>query len=202
LSAGFQAYLASLGGSSRRTLYNLRRRLQEHGPVRLDMVAPQDALQALSELDALHVSRWRQPVFSDGSLPLHRDLIERWSSHGRIVLSRLMVGSRCVSCLYDIRIGTRQYNIQMGFDSQFDAKISLGILHLGYAMEDAAAKGVHTYDLLCGRGMRSDYKRNISNASTPLQTVHALRRGGVSLLYRLHDATSEFGLRRVRRLPA
>ena len=64
-----------------------------------------------------------------------------------------------VSVLYDVRKGARQYNIKMGFDPNFSSQVSLGLIHLGYAMERAAERGVASYDFLAGPGRTSDFKR-------------------------------------------
>ena len=51
------------------------------------------------------------------------------------------------------------YNIQAGFDENFHRKLSLGSLHLGYAIEGAfKARDTHRLDLLAGWGKKEDYK--------------------------------------------
>ena len=91
-----------------------------------------------------------------------------------------------VSVLYDIRKGRHQYNISMGFDPCF-ARLSLGLIHLGYAMEAAAELHVSTYDFLAGTGQRSDYKRHLSQAHRSLSCVQVLRGYLLPSLYRWHD---------------
>jgi CelD/BcsL family acetyltransferase involved in cellulose biosynthesis len=92
-----------------------------------------------------------------------------------------------VSVLYDIRKGACQYNISMGFDPSFSRKLSLGLLHLGYAMEAAAESQVSTYDFLAGSGLRSDYKRHLSQVRRSLSCVQVLRGFVLPPLYRWHD---------------
>jgi CelD/BcsL family acetyltransferase involved in cellulose biosynthesis len=104
-----------------------------------------------------------------------------------LALSRLRVGGQVVSVLYDIRKGARQYNISMGFDPTFGRKLSLGLLHLGYAMEAAAERQVRTYDFLAGSGLHSDYKRHLSQAGRRLSCVQVLRGHLLPSLYRWHD---------------
>lgn len=92
-----------------------------------------------------------------------------------------------MSVLYDIRMGSVQYNIQMGFKHDLSKRLSLGLIHLGYAIEEAAREGVLVYDCLAGRGMRNDYKRNLATRSRPLLTVHSVRGSVASIIYRLVD---------------
>jgi len=89
--------------------------------------------------------------------------------------------------LYDIRKGARQHNISMGFNPAFSSKISLGLMHLGYAMEAAAERQVDTYDFLAGGGQRSDYKRHLSQMRRELSCVQVLRGHLLPQLYRWHD---------------
>jgi len=75
----------------------------------------------------------------------------------------------------------------MGFDPAFSRRVSLGLIHLGHAMEAAAAGGVRTYDFLAGFGKRSDYKRHLSQSRRNLSSVQVLRGHVLPPLYRWHD---------------
>ena len=101
-------------------------------------------------------------------------------------MSRLRVGGEVVSVLYDIRKGARQYNISMGFNPRF-TRMSLGLIHLGYAMEGAAERHVSTYDFLAGAVQRSDYKRHLSQMRRELSCVQVLRGRILPSLHRWHD---------------
>src|SRR6202030_3135857 len=116
---------------------------------------------------------------------LHRAAASRLASHTELAFSRVRVNGNVVSVLYDIRKGTRQYNIKMGFDPKFGHQLSLGLLHLGYAMEAAADRGVTVYDFLAGPGKTSDYKRHLSQARRQLSSVQVLRGHFLPSLYRL-----------------
>jgi CelD/BcsL family acetyltransferase involved in cellulose biosynthesis len=89
--------------------------------------------------------------------------------------------------LYDIRREQRQYNLKMGFDPAFSAQVSLGLLHLGYAMEAAAAEQIRIYDFLAGPGRTSDYKRHLSQVRRELSCVQILRGRLLPSLYRWRD---------------
>ena len=187
LAQGFGAYLRDLGQSTRRSLWNLRRRLTDHGEVSLEFVAPEEIDSGFSDLNRLHGLRWKQPAFTGKRLAFHRTLASRLATHTELAFSRLRVGGNVVSVLYDIRKGTRQYNIKMGFDPAFSSRVSLGLIHLGYAMEAAANHGVTMYDFLAGPGQTSDYKRHLSQARRALSCVQMLRGRVLPALYRWRD---------------
>ena len=187
LAQGFGPYLRDLGPSTRRSLWNLRRRLAEHGEVSLELVAPGEIDGAFSDLNRLHQLRWKRPAFTGKRLAFHRTLASRLATHTELAFSRLRVGGHVVSMLYDIRKGARQYNIKMGFDPAFSSRVSLGLIHLGYAMEDAADHGVTIYDFLAGPGRTSDYKRHLSQSRRALSCVQMLRGRLLPALYRWRD---------------
>lgn len=187
LAQGFGAYLRDLGQSTRRSLWHLRRRLTDHGEVSLEFVAPEEIDSAFSDLNRLHGLRWKRPAFIGKRLAFHRTVASRLATHTELAFSRLRVGGNVVSVLYDIRKGTRQYNIKMGFDPAFSSRVSLGLIHLGYAMEAAAERGVTMYDFLAGPGQTSDYKRHLSQARRALSCVQMLRGRVLPALYRWRD---------------
>jgi CelD/BcsL family acetyltransferase involved in cellulose biosynthesis len=187
LSRGFGPYLRSLGQSTRRSLWNLRRRLAQRGTVSFERLSSAEIDAGFSDLNRLHQLRWHRPAFSGASLEFHRRLAVRLAARGELALSRLRVGGRVVSVLYDIRKGTHQYNISLGFDTSFSRRLSLGLIHFGYGMEAAAEGQVRTYDFLAGTGQYSDYKSHLSQARRNLSCVQVLRGHVFASLYRWHD---------------
>lgn len=187
LSGGFDAYVRGLSASSRRSLWLLRRRLEAHGAVTLQAVSATQVAATMAELNRLHALRWGEPVFSGGRWEFHVRFATQAAERGELALSRLQVDGHTVSVLYDVRIGERQYNLQMGFDPDFARGVSLGLLHLGYAMQAAAEAGVKSYDLLAGPGKKSDYKRHFGGAPCQLSTFQFVRGPLLSTLYRGYD---------------
>jgi CelD/BcsL family acetyltransferase involved in cellulose biosynthesis len=174
LRKGFEAYLATLSGNARRSMFNLRRKLEKTAGLCFRSVSPTDVPASLERLNALHALRWKRPAFVD-SLEFHNELIGRLQRGGEVKFSELAVGDKIVSVLYDIRRNGRQYNLQMGFDPEAFPSTSLGIIHLGFAIEEAASSGAQFYDFLGGEGMMSDYKRRYANMPEILSTVQHLR---------------------------
>jgi CelD/BcsL family acetyltransferase involved in cellulose biosynthesis len=187
LGSGFPAYLRELGQSTRRSIWNLRRRLAEQGEVRFESLAAGEIDGGFGDLNRLHLLRWRKPAFTGQRLAFHTTLAARLACRGELALSRLRVGGKVVSVLYDVRKGARQYNVKMGFDPGFSSRLSLGLIHLGYAMEAAAGRGVVVYDFLAGLGQTSDYKRYLSQARRQLSCVQMLRGRLLPSLYRWRD---------------
>jgi len=187
LAQGFGPYLRDLGPSTRRSLWNLRRRLTDQGAVSLEFVAAGEIDGGFSDLNRLHQLRWKRPAFTGKRLAFHRTLASRLATHAELAFSRLRVGGDVVSVLYDIRKGARQYNIKMAFDPAFSSRVSLGLIHLGYAMENAADHGISSYDFLAGPGRASDYKRHLSQSRRALSCVQMLRGRILPALYRWRD---------------
>ncbi|HEX4388419.1 MAG TPA: GNAT family N-acetyltransferase [Steroidobacteraceae bacterium] len=187
LRAGFAAYLSGLHQSTRRSLWNLRRRLAVGGEVRIEQLTGADIEGGFEDLNRLHRLRWRKPAFAGRRLQFHLELARRLDARGELALSRLRVGGQTVSMLYDIRKPDRQYNIKMAFDPRLSGRISLGLLHLGYAMEGAADRGVAVYDFLAGPGRSSDFKRLLSQERHELSCVQILRGPVLASLYRWRD---------------
>jgi CelD/BcsL family acetyltransferase involved in cellulose biosynthesis len=188
LRNGFKSYTAALSGNARRSMFNLRRKLETSAGLSFRSVDPTEALASLDRMNALHALRWKKPAFGD-SLEFHRELIGRLRHGCEVKFSELLVRENVVSVLYDIRRNGRQYNIQMGFDPEAFPNTSLGIIHLGYAIEEAACSGVEYYDFLGGEGMMSDYKRRYANVPVRLYTVQHLRGPTLNLALVASEAT-------------
>ena len=188
LSQGFAPYLRDLGQSTRRSVWNLRRRLsEEYGETRLELVAPEEIDAAFGDLNRLHELRWNRAAFPGERLDFHKSLAAGLASRGELALTRLRVAGKVVSVLYDIRKGARQYNMKMGFDPNFTTRLSLGLVHFGYALEAAAECGVTVYDFLAGPGQHFDFKRNLGQLRCNLSSVHMVRGWCLPALYRWYD---------------
>lgn len=188
LSGGFPAYLKGLGQSTRRSVWNLRKRLnEEHAGVRFEFVKPEEIPGAFDELNRLHQLRWNRPAFSGERLEFHRTFAAQLAKRGELALTRLVVAERTVSVLYDIRKSGRQYNMKMSFDPSLTTRLSLGLVHFGYAMETAAEAGMTLYDFLAGRGQNVDFKGNLGQIQRNLSCVQIVRGWRLPALYRWRD---------------
>lgn len=177
LNGDFAAYLRAISASSRRKIFNQRRILESRGSIAFNIVTGREPIAAaLSTLNRLHAQRWGTEVYSPRLTAFFVDLMCGESeSSVRPVVTQLTVSGTIVSVLHDIRVGERQYNIQLGFDATLDRRLSLGLLHLGFAMQDAAGAGVQVYDFLAGGGRLSDYKPQLSQRYADLATIQVYR---------------------------
>ena len=188
LRLGFAPYLKELGQSTRRSIWNLRRRLsEEHGEVSFEFLGAAEIADGFADLNRLHELRWKRLAFPGERLQFHADYAASLAANGELAFSRLRVAGKVVSVLYDIRKGTTQYNMKMGFDPDFSTRLSLGLVHFGYAMEAAAERGVTVYDFLAGLGQSFDFKRNLGQLRRDLSCVQFLRGGMLPVIYRVRD---------------
>ncbi|MCK8516779.1 GNAT family N-acetyltransferase [Methylonatrum kenyense] len=178
----FADWLQSLGSSTRLKVYN-RRRYLAAGSTLCFRCEP-DFRKALAQLNAFHQKRWGKPCFSGESLDFHRRLLSRLDRPEAIRFTVLEIDGVVRSVLYDLRLAGRTYNLQAGFDEGFDPKVSLGTLHLGYAIEEAfSAPAVRAYDLLAGTGKNTDYKRHFHGHCVRFVTFQLVRKPTLRLVY-------------------
>lgn len=187
----FASYLDFLGSSTRRRLFGRRKLLESLGEIRLEY-ATADSLEAyFSKLNELHIERWGKPAFTGKTLEFHLDIAGEMLAANALRFSQLIVDGDTVSVLYNMIAGNREYNLQMGFDQNFGrGKLSLGLLHLGYAIEEAIRDGRTEFDLLAGAGKNELYKNRITNRGNQLCTWHIIRPNWRQLVYAAKDLRS------------
>ena len=180
----FDDYLAKLNGSTRRKLWNHRRRLRNP---RLALCADTQIDAFLDEMDAFHISRWGKRHFVGQRRNFHRTYAKAMAGRGALHMSRLDEGQGTISMMYNIRLDGTEYNVQSGFSGTSPAGISPGYLHFGYCLEQACEEGVRHFDFLAGVGRSRDYKNDFNTQKVELSTLHAVRARPLALLYRYHD---------------
>lgn len=186
----FDDWLKRLGKNTRLKAYNRRSYLNELGKLTFgahDRAVHGDFLERLNDF---HVVRWGKPVFDEDALRFHRLFIERLPlGGGRAELTTLHFNGECVSVLYDVVVGRWRVNLQAGFIENFDTKVALGLLHLGYAIESAFKEGgVEFYDLLAGGGKKHFYKSHFQGESVEFSTFQLVRNPVIGFLYWLQGA--------------
>lgn len=173
-SGGFSQWLANLGRNTRLKAYNRRDIFERELQGRF--VSWDSSGEFLERLNHFHQSRWGKPCFDAFALAFHTKLLARLGNDQSARLSVLMAGKDIVSVLYDIQAGSRVYNLQAGFTEKLHGKVSLGTLHLGYAIEQSfRAPDIHGYDLLAGAGKNTFYKRHFKGETVCFTTVEYVR---------------------------
>lgn len=183
----FSQWQARLGRNTRLKAYNRRRYLHKTG-TSMAVVPEADAERALGILNDFHLRRWGKPCFEHESLAFHRRLLRRLGSGHAGWVTSLRLNGKVRSLLYDLRAGDTVYNLQAGFDEEYDPKVSVGTLHLGFAIESAFAdRSVRFYDLLAGAGKKSFYKRRFRGVEVRFDGGVFLRTRWVKLAGSIYD---------------
>lgn len=193
-TGSFDAYLATLGSNTRLKLYNRRKLLATLGTPRLSNMFPDRVDAFFDLLNTFHRERWGCDCFGPESLQFHKQLIQSLARAGaEIDLSLLALDDAPLSVLYNVRCDRRVYNLQSGYLERFHPKISLGSLHLGYAIEAAfLSPHANHFDMLAGRGKQSDYKRAIANETLALKSYKIVRSPALRALYWLKDGVDRY----------
>ena len=185
-----EPWLAILGPNTRRKAFNRRCLFEKQLGGNWQLCENNGGSQAafLDQLNRFHVKRWEKPCFDDKACQFHLKLLSRLSDKQRALMSRLVVNGQVVSVLYDIHAGARVYNLQSGYDENLNPKLSLGTLHLGYAIEQAFQDPeINQYDLLAGSGKNTFYKARFNGRQVSFPTVDLVRSPMLRTAYRLRS---------------
>ena len=188
LEPGAAHWRAQLPSAVRRKVFGLRKRLIDP---QLRVLGASDLPEVFALLDRFHEARWGRPHFVGEVASFYRQLIEAQPSMARPSL--LLHDGWPVSALFDLVLGERQYNVQSGFAADAIPGVSLGYLHLGYAIEAAADLGITHYDLLGGGGKQRDYKRDLASPTSVMVTMQVIRSAALAGMYRWGDARNAAG---------
>jgi hypothetical protein len=172
VSGGFHNYVAALGKHTRLKLVNRRTLLRTLGEVEIVYADSNNVDAFLARLNSLDRLRWARDCFGPLSLNFHSSIARMFALSGGLKFSALQVNGNVVSVLYNICHGGIEYNIQSAFDPDFHSKISLGTLHLGYALERAFDdESIKYFDLLFGGGKKEFYKIHYRGKSQEFYTL-------------------------------
>jgi hypothetical protein len=192
-TGSFTDYLKTLGKNTRLKLFNRRKALAEHGDVSLEYVDLRSCDDIFQRLNEFHLVRYGNPIFSESNTIILRKVIDSLPESAHLRCSSLLkIDNRPVSSILNIFLDGKMYNIQLGFLEGLDKRISLGTLHLGYAIEMAFESAqVTSFDLLAGRGKISNYKSHLARKHSTLETVQLLRKPILRLMYFVNDWLKE-----------
>jgi CelD/BcsL family acetyltransferase involved in cellulose biosynthesis len=184
LPESFEDFLAGLSPDLRRRLFNQRRKLTNPRFTYASKAEVPDTLKALWRLSA---ARWGSGAPLEHVQEFHREMTARLSESGELRLSRLADGEHTISILYCIERSGTVYYLQSGFDPTRAQGLSPGLLHFGYAIEDACKAHLRHFDFLAGRGRHRDYKRDLLTEEVPVISRHVVRGAIPGALYRAHE---------------
>ena len=136
------------------------------------------------QLNQFHLQRWGKPCFDESAVDFHIRLLSRLVASQSPKMTELVCDNEVVSVLYDIQAADRVYNLQAGFNESLHKKLSLGTLHLGYAISDAFEESsILYYDLLAGYGKNTFYKAKFMGEETGFTTLEFVRSPLLKLAY-------------------
>ena len=187
----FDRWLNALGRNTRLKTFNRRGYLRKLGElVFRDYDDSRDG-DFFERLNAFHRARWGKPAFDREALRFHRLLLQRLGlCDGEAAMSLLLCNEECVSVLYDIVVRDCRYNLQAGYEEKFNTKVSLGYIHLGFAIEAAFRRErTNTYDLLAGTGKNEFYKSHFHGNAVHFSTFQVVRSPLLKALYNIQAAS-------------
>jgi len=147
-------------------------------------VTPEEVGPAMERLLALHDQRWSGQGGSDAmARPMvkefHRDAVRRLARAGIVRIEELWVDGACRASYYGMESGDRYHLYQTGFDLDW-ARRSVAFIRLGLSIQEAADRGVKTYDFLRGN---ETYKFDWATATRVTVRVQVARRSLAPALY-------------------
>lgn len=183
----FEHYLGSLGKNTRLKLFNRRKRLEEQGSVALSHISTEDYDALLKTSNRFHKTRWGKIGLSETKRRFIKNIMQVSDSQASVA-SLLTLNGSPLSTMLNLQFNGRIYNIQLTFMEEFDRKISLGTLHLGYAIENAFHDpAIHYFDLLAGTGKNHNYKSHIAQKDVTMVSIQIVQSPLLKCLYRLYD---------------
>jgi len=183
----FSDYLAGLGAKTRTKIYNRRNYLERLGKVELTCANADTIDQYFAALNSLHRARWNQDIFAGKRLEFHRKLASKMVKKGGVKFSMLSLSGKPLSVLYNLRADQREYGIQTGFDDRFDKKISLGLIHMGYLVEEAFRDRLKVFDFVAGIGKQGQYKKHITQHRRQMVTLQFVRARWLKRAYAMYN---------------
>lgn len=183
----FLDYLAGLGAKTRAKIYNRRNYLERLGKVELTCANADTLDRYFATLNSLHGARWNKNIFAGKRLEFHRKLARKMVKNGGVKFSMLSLSGKPLSVLYNLRADQREYGIQTGFDDRFHKNISLGLIHMGYLVEEAFRDRLKVFDFVAGVGKQAQFKKHITQHRRQLVTLQFVRARWLKLLYAIYD---------------
>jgi len=187
LNIEFNSYLQSLGKNTRKRIFNRRKVLSDIGDIKFYISKKADLDEAFKQLDRLHQIRWHKPIFGPSAFKFNIMLSSILAKLNGVQFSFITCNDRIVSVQYNFIVNNQKYNIQAGFDTHFNRKVSLGYLHFGYEIENSIDEGLDIYHLLAGEGKNTDYKEHLTSTGTDSINITIVRSPLLKILYYIYD---------------
>jgi CelD/BcsL family acetyltransferase involved in cellulose biosynthesis len=178
IDGSWEDYEHGLSGRVRRDLDRRLRRLEELGPVRLDVSDGTDGrTEQLTEGFRLEPSGWKAAqgtavTSREETRRFYEELAEWAAENGWLRLSFLRVGEQAVAFQYGFEAGGTYYFLKGGYDPDY-RRYAPGKLLLRALLERAYATGLRRFDFL---GADDPFKLEWSQTAYDLKLVQAFSR--------------------------
>jgi len=188
-SLDFDSYLKTLGKNTRLKLYNRRKLLEKKGCVEIEFINQGNMEQFFELINAWQVQRWGTPFLNEMNQCFFNQALGLSSDKLSLkYTSVLKLDGKPLSIMVNIDSNDSIYNIQTGYIEDFDKKIALGTLHMGYMLEHSfEVPKIKVFDFLEGRGKNSNYKSRIAIEGRELESRRWFRSGLLKLTFRFYD---------------
>jgi len=158
LTHSWEDYLNSIGSKTRRDLRRDRRLLEENGELKYEVFDNDNTGQFLDDFIEIHKNRWKDKLKSDAFssvkfISFQRQMIELCATKHWVKISFLKHKSKIIAASYHYQYNNVIFGYQLGCDSHYDKRLSLGKLEYGFNIEDSIMKGFKEFDF---------YKSNMS----------------------------------------
>lgn len=138
----------------RKKLRYYMRALERYGSAAWETPEASSLDAMMTHLFALHAARWKQRglpgVLADDVVQsFHREVARRMFEAGALRMYALRIAERIVSIFYGFSHQATFYYYLGGYDPALE-KISVGMLAVAHAVEEAEREGAHAFDFLRG----------------------------------------------------
>ena len=185
----FSAYLSNLGKNTRLKFYNRRKLLESFGKVSLEFINSENKDQFYRQLNQWYQSRWGMDVLDESKKAFIESVFIDDSNDLSLEYSCLLkLEDRPLSVMINLSDKDKVYNLLLAYEENFNKKIALGTLHIGYLTEQLFENPqIHVFDLLEGKGKHSNYKAKLAKKRGELVSSRSFRSLSLKFLFKFYD---------------
>ncbi|WP_281560872.1 GNAT family N-acetyltransferase [Thalassomonas sp. RHCl1] len=161
----------------------------------LKTVGFQETDAFIEQLNRLKLSRWNKKVYENQRLKFQQMFTGLCSQSQEISLlsSMMVMDDQVQSAFFGFACDNQGYFLQYAFDPDYNSKLSLGFLHLGYVIEQGYSQGLTQLQLLPGGGQSDPYKQYLANKIQPQVSIRIISSWWLQALHTLTKIKKKFG---------
>ncbi len=169
LPGDFEAFLSMLSKKDRHELRRKLRNFRAAGEVSFDVARQGDAFAAALDglVEMMARSHEEKGAFLARYGAFFRRVAVAMSAEGLAAISTLALDGRPAGRVLTFDHGGVCYLYNSGYEPEFSA-VGAGLISKAYVLQDAIARGLHTFDFLRGD---EDYKRRLGGLAHPVVTA-------------------------------